>query len=105
MVHHARPTRSVQFYVACLDDVLIYLETLEQHIDHVEKVLRALQQNSLPEKFEVCEFHKQSVEFLGYILTINGIQMNSSRVEAVLNYPVPTTVTEFQSFLGFANFY
>jgi RNase H-like domain found in reverse transcriptase len=56
-------------------------------------------------KLEKCEFHKQSVKFLGYIMTINGIQMDSSKVEAVLNWPVPTSVKELQSFLGFANFY
>jgi Reverse transcriptase (RNA-dependent DNA polymerase) len=94
-----------QFCVAYLDDILIYSETKEQHIGHVKQVLRALQQRHLLVKLEKCEFHKQSVAFLGYILTVNGIQMDESKVKAVLNWPQPTTIKELQSFLGFANFY
>ena len=93
------------FCVAYLDDILIYSKTLEEHIEQVRKVLRALQQKSLLVKLEKCEFHKQSVRFLGYILTINGIKMDPKKVEAVLNWPTPTSVKELQSFLGFANFY
>jgi len=94
-----------QFCVAYLDDILIYSETLDEHIEHVRKVLRALQKKNLLVKLEKCEFHKQSVKFLGFILTINGIQMDEAKVKAVLDWPQPTTVKELQSFLGFVNFY
>jgi Reverse transcriptase (RNA-dependent DNA polymerase) len=73
------------FYIAYLDDILIYLETLEQHVEHVRKVLLALQSRHLLVKLEKCEFYKQSVKFLSYIMTINGIQMDPSKVETVLN--------------------
>jgi Reverse transcriptase (RNA-dependent DNA polymerase) len=73
------------FYVAYLDDILIYSENLEQHIKHVQKVLQALQSQHLLMKLEKCEFHKQSVKFLSYIMTINRIQMDSSKVEVILN--------------------
>jgi transposase InsO family protein len=94
-----------EFCVVYLDDILIYSEDKEQHIGHVKKVLSALQEKHLLVKLEKCEFHKQSVRFLGYILTINGIQMDESKVKAVQDWPTPTTVKELQSFLGFANFY
>jgi hypothetical protein len=74
-----------QFCVAYLNDILIYSETKEQHIGHVKQVLHALQQRHLLVKLEKCEFHKQSVAFLRYILTINDIQMDESKVKTVLD--------------------
>jgi len=73
------------FCVAYLNDILIYFKTLEEHIEQVKKVLRALQQKSLLVKLEKCEFHKQSVRFLEYILMINRIKMDLKKVETVLN--------------------
>ena len=93
------------FCVAYLDNILIYSKTLEKHIEQVRKVLRALQQKSLLVKLEKCEFYKQSVRFSGYILTINRIKIDLEKVEAVLNWPIPTSVKELQSFFRFANFY
>ena len=73
------------FCVAYLDNILIYFKILEEHIEQVKKVLRALQQKSLLVKLKKCEFYKQSIRFLGYILTINRIKIDLKKVEAVLN--------------------
>ena len=56
-------------------------------------------------KPEKCEFHKDQVEFLGYIIRTHGIKMDQAKVMAVLEWPTPTTVKEVQAFLSFANFY
>ncbi|MGL5356104.1 MAG: hypothetical protein ACRDAQ_06105, partial [Cetobacterium sp.] len=56
-------------------------------------------------KLEKCEFHISKVQFLGYIIDQNGIQMDQRKVDTIRNWPLPSTVKELQCFLGFANFY
>ena len=91
--------------VVYLDDILIYSSSKEEHTIHVKKVLSALQERHLYLKLEKCEFYKQSVGFLGFQITTNGIQMEESKVSSIKEWPVPNNVKEVQSFLGFANFY
>jgi transposase InsO family protein len=93
------------FCMVYLDDILIYSSNPREHSSHVAKVLEKLKGAGLRLKAKKCEFHKDTVGFLGYILTPEGISMDASKVEKILDWPRPTTVKEIQSFLGFANFY
>ena len=93
------------FMVSYLDDILVYSDTLEDHIQHVSKVLDRLLSNHLFAKPEKCQFHQTKVEFLGFIISDSGISMNPEKVSAVTEWPIPKSVKEVQSFLGFANFY
>ncbi|XP_069467395.1 uncharacterized protein [Ambystoma mexicanum] len=88
-----------------IDNILIYFETLDQHVHHVRAVLSKLCQYHLFAKLEKCAFHVTTVEFLGYILSPQGIQMDRRKVEAILQWPSPSSIKTVQSFLGFANFY
>src|SRR5262245_12424508 len=87
-----------------LDDILIYSETSDDHIKHVKTVLKRLQENDLFAKLEKCEFSTKTVNFLGYVVSDQGIGMEPSRIRAISDWPVPSNVRELQSFLGFANF-
>ena len=91
--------------IVYLDDILVYSLRLSEHIEHVREVLKRLRNNHLYAKLEKCEFHTRRVEFLGYVVSNEGIEMDKAKVEAVIGWPEPTTVREVQSFLGFANFY
>jgi hypothetical protein len=93
------------FVVVYLDDILVYSKTYEEHVQHVRHVLTALRDADLRIKAEKTEFHKQEVKFLGYIVSREGLKMDSKKIEAITSWPKPTTVKEVQSFLGFANFY
>ena len=90
--------------IAYLDDILVYLNTQQEHTTHVKDVLRCLRQAGLKLKPEKCKFNKPEVEFLRYIIGINGIKMDPSKITAIRDWPQPTTVKEVQAFLGFANF-
>jgi len=90
--------------LAYMDDILIYADTEERHDNTVREVLRRLQENGLAVSPEKCIWKTQEVEFLGYIIGQEGIKMSQEKVEAVLSWQRPNSLTEVQSFLRFANF-
>ncbi|KAL0161345.1 hypothetical protein M9458_045070, partial [Cirrhinus mrigala] len=94
-----------KFVFVYLDDILIFSRSLEEHEGHVSRVLQKLLDNQLFVKPEKCEFHVTQTQFLGFIITPDHVEMDPKKVEAVLNWPIPTTVKEVQRFIGFANFY
>ena len=73
-----------QFVVMYLDDILIYSKTREQHVQHVCKVLRALQGANLRVKPEKSLFHSKEVYFLGFIVTPEGLRMDPEKVRSVV---------------------
>jgi len=91
--------------LAYMDDILIYAKTEEEHDKLVKEVLTRLQRNGLAVAPEKCVWKTEEVEFLGYIIGREGIKMSTTKVEAVLSWKTPNSLTEVQSFLGFANFY
>jgi hypothetical protein len=94
-----------KFVVVYLDDILIYSKDAESHSRHIREVLEALRVHKLYAKASKCEFFKDFVEFLGYIVGKAGLQMDASKVQPILDWPIPVSVKGVQSFLGFANFY
>lgn len=93
------------FVIIYLDDILIFSKTIEEHIGHVRRVLQRLRDVGLYAKGEKCEFHQEHVEFLGFVITSKGLTMDKKKVQAVLEWPVPKSLSELRSFIGFANFY
>ncbi len=93
------------FVIVYINDILIYSRNLADHCRHVKQVLRKLRQHHLYLKLEKCEFHRPMVQFLGYIIGQEGIQMDQGKVKAIKEWTPPQSVKELQSFLGFANFY
>jgi len=91
--------------LAYMDDILVYAGTLEEHGQLVKEVLWRLRDNRLAVSPEKCVWWTQEVEFLGYVIGREGIKMANNKVEAVLGWKTPESLTEVQSFLGFANFY
>ena len=91
--------------LAYMDDILIYAKTEEEHDRLVKEVLERLQHNGLAVSSEKCVWKTDEVEFLGYVIGRNGVRMDQAKVDAVLSWKQPTSLTETQSFLGFTNFY
>ncbi len=94
-----------QFIYVYLDDILIFSSSLQEHVQHVRRVLQRLLENGLFVKAEKCAFHAQSVPFLGFIVSPEGVRMDPDRVKAVVNWPTPDSRKALLRFLGFANFY
>ena len=89
--------------VGILDDIIIFSNSLVDHIPHVRSILEVLRQHRLYVKVEKCEFHKDQMTFVGYLVSKDGIGMDLAKVSAILEWHVPAFVKEVQSFLGFAN--
>jgi len=91
--------------IAYMEDILIYAKTQAEHDRMVWETLRRLQENGLAVAADKCMWRTTEVEFLGYILSRKGVKMVQEKVQAVLDWKTPASLTEVQSFLGFANFY
>src|SRR5258707_8735564 len=91
--------------VGYIDDILIYSDSIDQHRDHIREVLRRLQEAGLYTNPKKCNFHTDTIEYLGFILPPTGLHMDPAKVAAIQNWPEPQNVRDVQSFLGFANFY
>jgi len=91
--------------VVYLDDILIFMETLEEHQRVTWRVMELLQKNNLFLKPEKCEFKKTEVEYLRVIISQNSVKMDPVKVAGVTEWPIPSNRKEVQSFLGFTNFY
>jgi len=91
--------------VVYLDNILIYSDDITQHRRHVKEILKRLRKVGLYVKAEKYEFHLDSVEYLGYVLSSSGLTMSDAKVKTIQEWPEPKKVKDIQSFLGFANFY
>ena len=94
-----------EFCVVYLDDILIFSNSEEEHIDHVRQVLQRLRQFKLYANPKKCQFLIREVEFLGFIVSTEGVAMDKSRIDTIQNWPRPKTYHEVQVFLGFVNFF
>lgn len=92
--------------VLCLlDDILITGKNKEEHLQRLKEVLKRLQDAGLTLQKEKCEFFKDEVNYLGYIIDKNGLRKSPLKVKAIVEAPVPTNVNKLQSFLGLVNYY
>jgi hypothetical protein len=94
-----------KFVLLYLDDICIYSKSQEEHLQHLELVLTALRKHNLLAQASKCEFGLESLEFLGHIISSNGIQADPAKIKAVEEWPVPKNKTEVLSFKGLAGFY
>ena len=94
-----------KFCVVYLDDILIYLDSQPEHLDHIKQVIECLQCFGLYASLKKCDFITTKVEFLGFMVSTNGMAMDQCRVVAIQEWPKPKSYHEVQVFLGFINFY
>ncbi|MBW0522682.1 hypothetical protein O181_062397 [Austropuccinia psidii MF-1] len=93
------------YAVVYLDEIMVFSKSEEEHVTHVSTVLSRLRANNLFAKASKCLFHISSVEYLGYVVSSEGLKMDQAKVQQILNWPPPRNLKALQSFLGFANFY
>lgn len=97
--------RGLEFVFAYMDDVFIFSTTEESHREHITAVFTRLKKHHLAINTAKCQFGKSTMEFLGHVVTTDGIQPMPKKVKAITEFPKPSIVCDLKSFLAMINFY
>ncbi len=99
------PEEGPDFVTSYLDDILIFSRTLEDHQEHLRKVMAIIEEAGLKLNPEKCKFIQPEVEYLGHIITPHGLRTATRHLQAVKEFPVPTSGTSVRQFLGLSSYY
>jgi hypothetical protein len=91
--------------VEFIDDILIYSKNEDEHAKHLHIVLQRLRDHKLYAKFSKCEFWLDSVKFLGHTISKDGISVDPSKEQEVMDWKTPKSVHQIRSFLGLVGYY
>ncbi|PRQ55983.1 putative nucleotidyltransferase, Ribonuclease H [Rosa chinensis] len=105
LMNHILKSFIGQFVVVYFDDILIYSKDQSSHLRHLQQVMQMLREEKLFVNLKKCEFLTSQLIFLGYVISCNGITMDPTKVEAIVNWPIPATLHDIRSFHGLASFY
>ena len=94
-----------KFALAYLDDIIVYSRSFEEHLEHLDQVFERLLQADLKLKLSKCEFFMQQLQFLGHMVSANGIQPDFDKVKAICNMPPPKCVKDIRAFIGMCGYY
>ena len=94
-----------EFAHAYLDDILVHSETLEDHKCHLQAVMDRLRQHNLKLKISKCHWLQEATEYLGFIITKDGVKPDPKKIEVMRSVPQPTCVKEIRSFIGMMSYY
>ena len=87
------------------DEILVYSPILETHVKHVTEVMSILRQHQLFAKMSKCFFAQLQVEYLGHIISAEGVQADPEKIEGMKNWPRPTNIKQLRGFLGLTGYY
>uniref|UniRef100_A0A2N9EGL5 RNA-directed DNA polymerase n=1 Tax=Fagus sylvatica TaxID=28930 RepID=A0A2N9EGL5_FAGSY len=93
------------FVVVYFDDILVYSKSQQDHMEHLYQVFQTLRKQKLYVNLKKCHFLTDSLVFLGYVVSAEGIKMDPSKIEAIISWPVPKSLHDIRSFHGLASFY
>ena len=88
-----------------MDDVIVLGKTFEEHLDNLRSVFHRLREAGLKLKPCKCAFFRQSVKYLGHVISREGVAADPEKIEKVATWPIPTSTKELQRFIGFASYY
>jgi transposase InsO family protein len=94
-----------EYVLIYLDDLLLFSNTFDAHLQQLEGVLKKLSAAGLKLNLEKCQLLQEEVSYLGHTVSASGVGCQDEKVKAVRDWPTPTTTKEVRSFLGFAGYY
>ena len=93
------------FAMGYLDDIIIFSKSEEEHLEHLEEIFRRLRRAGLKLKLQKCSFFKKHIQYLGHLISDEGIQPLPEKLENIRNMPTPQNAKEVKQFLGLAGYY
>nr|KAJ0207233.1 hypothetical protein LSAT_V11C500291490 [Lactuca sativa] len=91
--------------IVLIDDILIYSKSKADHVIHIRAVLELLRKEKLYAKFSKCEFWLRQVQFLGHVISGDGVSVDPTKIEVIQNWEVPRNASKIRSFLGLTGYY
>ncbi|GBG62902.1 hypothetical protein CBR_g34274 [Chara braunii] len=88
-----------------IDDILVYSRILEEHLTYLRTVLQRLRDHGFYAKLSKCHFAQPKVDFLGHQVSEHGFHMDDSKIQAIVDWPTPTSLPALRSFPGLTNYY
>jgi Reverse transcriptase (RNA-dependent DNA polymerase)/RNase H-like domain found in reverse transcriptase/Integrase core domain/Integrase zinc binding domain len=93
------------FAIAYLDDVVIHSKDIDEHLEHLEQVLSIHRKFGMKLRLKKCKIFQEQVEYLGHLVSQEGIRMVPAYVQKILEWPLPQTGKQLKQFLGFIGYY
>ena len=94
-----------KFVLVFFDYIIIYSHTWEEHLQHIEAVLRILKEQQFYAKLSKCEFGLTKMLYLGHIIGVDGVRVHEERICAIRDWPKPNNVTKLRGFVGICTYY
>ncbi|XP_026434351.1 uncharacterized protein LOC113331931 [Papaver somniferum] len=94
-----------KFLLVLFDDILVYIPDMETHKQHLQQVLSILQQHQLHAKLSKCYFAQSELEYLGHIITAQGVVADPNKIQSMTSWPIPKSIKELRGFLGLTGYY
>jgi len=94
-----------KFAFIYIDDVVVYSRTAEEHLQHLDNIFNKLRHAGLKVKFSKCQLFKTSIDYLGFVIGKDGLQVNPAKVSAISQFPTPTTEKAVRAFLGMVGYF
>ena len=96
---------NLQWCIIYLDDIVIFFKDLDSHLKRLESVFQKLEEAGLKLKPSKYELFQWQISYMGHVISAQGIATDEGKIEAIKKWPIPTKVTEVQSYLGFTGYY
>jgi Reverse transcriptase (RNA-dependent DNA polymerase) len=109
VIHQRRMTAALRKHLVkiChiyLDDIIVWSDTIAEHIKHIDMVMKSLRDAHLYYNPDKCNFFQKEVDFLGHHISAHRIEPNSSKIDKVLNWPTPKNATDVRGFLRLVHY-